>query len=151
MADLNPMEPGDVPYPQYSVTTTQQIDNALQITKGRVYTKDGDGRLIAVTTTLSQGIFQAKATPTAVAVEANEDSVQVLSPRTRMIFDDQVGGLVAGEDVLVVADTANIISGLKSSILYIGKVFEIYTRNTDSTKKIISVIGDKIVVETVQA
>lgn len=151
MADLNPMEPGDVPYPQYSVTTTQQIDNALQITKGRVYTKDGDGRLIAVTTTLSQGIFQAKATPTAVAVEANEDSVQVLSPRTRMIFDDQVGGLVAGEDVLVVADTANIISGLKSSILYIGKVFEIYTRNTDSTKKIVSVIGDKIVVETVQA
>lgn len=151
MADLNPMEPGDVPYPQYSVTTTQQIDNALQITKGRVYTKDGDGRLIAVTTTLSQGIFQAKATPTAVAVEANQDSVQVLSPRTRMIFTDAVGGLVAGEDVLVVANTTNVVTGAKTSALYIGKVFEIYTRNTDSTKKIISVIGDKIVVETVQA
>lgn len=151
MADLNPMVPGDVPYPQYSVTTTEQIDNGLQITKGRVYTKDGDGRLIVVSTTLSQGIFQAKATPTAVAVEANQDSVQVLSPRTRMIFTDAVGGLVAGEDVLVVANTTNVISGLKSSILYIGKIFEIYTRNTDSSRKIVSVATDRVVVETVQA
>ena len=150
MTDLNPMEPGDVPYPQYSVTTTQQIDNALQITKGIVYTKDTDGRLVVVGATLEKGIFQAKATPTAVAVEANEDSVQVLSPRTRMIFTDNVGGLVAGEDVLVDPNTLFVTSGLKSNALYIGKVFEIYTRNTDSSKKIVSVSSDKVVVETVQ-
>ena len=151
MADLNPMVPGDVPYPQYSVTTTEQIDNGLQITKGRVYTKDTDGRLIAVSTTLANGIFQAKATPTAVAVEANEDSVQVLSPRTRMIFTSAAAGLVAGQDVLVVANTTNVISGVKSSILYIGKVFEIYTRNADSSRKLVSAINDRVVVETVQA
>ena len=151
MADLNPMEPGDVPYPQYSVTTTEQIDNGLQITKGRVYTKDTDGRLVVVSATLAKGIFQAKATPTAVAVEANQDSVQVLSPRTRMIFTNVPGGLVAGEDVVVVANTTNVVTGLKSNVLYIGKVFEIYTRNTDSSKKIVSVSGDKVVVETVQA
>lgn len=151
MADLNPMEPGDVPYPQYSVTTTEQIDNALQITKGIVYTKDTDGRLVVVSTTLAKGIFQAKATPTAVAVEANQDSVQVLSPRTRMIFTNQAGGLVAGEDVIVVANTTNVVTGLKTNILYIGKVFEIYTRNADSSKKIVSAAGDRVVVETVQA
>ena len=94
---------------------------------------------------------QAKATPLLPAVAANDDEVQTLGPRTRMIFNDTVGGLVPGEDVIVVADTTNIVTGAKTSALYIGKVFEIYTRNTDATKKIVSVSGDKIVVETVQA
>lgn len=151
MPDLNPLEPGDIPYPQYSVTTTERISDALQITKGRVYTKDAAGRLIVVAATLDNGIYQAAATPTAVAVAANDDDVQCLGPRTRMIFDDAVGGLVPGEDVIVVANTTNIVTGAKTSALYIGKVFEIYTVNTDSSKKIISVVGDEIVVETVQA
>lgn len=151
MADLNPMVAGDVPYPQYSVTTTEPISDTLQITKGRVYTKDAAGRLIVVSTTLDNGIFQAKATPLLPAVVADDDKVQCLGPRTRMIFTDAVGGLVPGEDVLVVANTTNIVTGAKTSALYIGKVFEIYTRNTDSTKKIVSVSSDRIVVETVQA
>lgn len=151
MADLNPMVAGDVPYPQYSVTTTEPISDTLQITKGIVYTKDAAGRLIVVTTTLDNGIYQAKATPEAPADVAFDDSVQTLGPRTRMIFTDAVGGLVPGEDVLVVANTTNIVTGAKSSALYIGKVFEIYTRNVDSSKKIVSVATDKIIVETVQA
>lgn len=151
MADLNPLEAGDDPYPQYNVTTTMQIDDALQITKGVLYTTDSDGRLVAFTTTFDNGLFQAKATPDAVAVEADEDSVQVIGPRSRMILNDQVGSLVKGEDVIGVAGTANIVTGAKTSALYIGKVFEIYSVNTDSTSKIISESGDKIVVETVQA
>ncbi len=151
MADLNPMKPGDVPYPQYSVTVTQPISDALQITKGIVYTSDAAGNLVVVSTTLDNGIFQAKATPEAPAVLANDDRVQVLTPRTRMLFDDAVGSLVPGEDVLVVANTTNIVTGANTSPLYIGKVFEIYTRNTDSSKKKVSVSGDEIVVETVQA
>ena len=99
MADLNPLEPGDVSYPQYSVTTTQQISDALQITKGVVYTKDAAGRLIIVAATLAKGIFQAKATPTAPAVVANLDAVQVLSPRSRILMNDTVGSLVVGQDV----------------------------------------------------
>lgn len=151
MADLNPMVAGDVPYPQYSVTTTEPISDTLVILKGVVYTKDAAGRLIVVAATLDNGIFQANATPLLAAVVANDDKVQCLGPRTRMIFNDTVGGLVPGEDVLVVANTTNIVTGAKSSDLYIGKVFEIYTRNTDSTKKIVSVATDKVVVETVQA
>lgn len=151
MADLNPMVAGDVPYPQYSVTTTEPISDTLVILKGVVYTKDAAGRLIVVAATLDNGIFQAKATPEAAAVVANDDKVQVLTPRTRMIFNDTVGSLVPGEDVIVVANTTNIVTGAKTSDLYIGKVFEIYTRNTDSTKKIVSEVGDRIIVETVQA
>ncbi len=151
MADLNPMVPGDVPYPQYSVTTTEPISDTLVILKGVVYTKDAAGRLIVVSTTLTTGIYQAKATPEAAAVVANNDEVQTLGPRTRMIFIDSAGGLVPGDDVIVVADTVNVISGAKSSDLYIGKVFEIYTRSLDSTKKIIGSAGDRVVVETVQA
>lgn len=151
MADLTPLVPGDDPYPQYSVTTTQQISNALQITKGRVYTKDAAGRLIITAATLDQGIFQAKATPTAVAVAANEDAVQVLSPRSRIIMDDTVGSLVEGEDVILVANTSQVVTGAKTSALYLGKVFEIYTRNADSSRKIVTVANDQVIVETVQA
>ena len=148
MADLNPMVAGDVPYPQYSVTTSPNT-TAIQYTKGRVYTKDAAGRLIIVAATLDNGIYQARATPTAVS--AVDDELQCLGPRTRMIFDDTVGSLVPGEDVIVVANTSNVVTGAKTSALYIGKVFEIYTRNTDSSKKIVSAANDKVVVETVQA
>jgi len=151
MADLNPMVAGDVPYPQYSVTVTRPISDTLQIVKGVVYTSDAAGRLVVVSTTLDNGIFQAKATPLLPAVAADDDAVQVLTPRTRMIFDDIAGGLVPGEDVIAISNTTNIVTGSKTSALYLGKVFEIYTRNTDSTRKLVSVSGDKIIVETVQA
>lgn len=151
MPDFNPMVPGDVPYPQYSVTTTEPIDDGLQITKGVVFTKDPAGRLVVVSTTLNFGIYQAKATPEAVAVQANNDEVQTLGPRTRMILIDSAGGLVPGQDVVVTPNTDEVVSGLKSDVLYIGKVFEIYTRSLDSTKKIIAAAGDRVVVETVQA
>lgn len=151
MPDFTPLVPGDDPYPQYNVTTTQQISDALQITKGRIYIKDAAGRLIVSATTLSQGMFQAKATPSAVAVAANQDAVQVLGPRSRIIMDDIVGGLVVGEDVILTANTSQVVAGAKTSALYMGKVFEIYTRNTDNTEKIITVANDQVIVETVQA
>ena len=151
MPNFNPLEAGDDPYPQYNVTTTMPISNALQIVKGVVYTVDAAGRLIVVTTTVDNGLFQAKATPASTALVANDDKVQVLGPRTRMILNDTVGSLVPGEDVILVANTSNVVTGAKTSALYVGKVFKIYTVNSDSTPKIISEVGDKIVVETVQA
>ena len=84
MPDLNPMDPGDVPYPQYSVTTTERISDMLQITKGIVYTKDATGRLIVVATTLANGIYQAKATPLLAAVAVDDDEVQVLGTAERL-------------------------------------------------------------------
>ena len=153
MTDLNPLEAGDDPYPQYNVTTTMQIDGALQITKGTLYTTDTDGRLVVIPATgFANGVFQAKATPTAVAVEADEDAVQVLGPRSRIIMIATAANLVVGEDVVTTeAAPTNVVTGTNTSVFYLGKVFEIYTVNTDSTKKLITAIGDKVIVETVQA
>jgi len=151
MANLNPLLPGDVPFPQYSVTTTENT-TAVQYTKGIVYTKDSAGRLVDVGTTLATGIYQAAATPTLVSVE--DDELQVLGPRTRMIL--QVENLItlhAGEDVVVVPTTNKVDSGTKDDILHIGRVFEIYTKDAQGTKQI-SITGDDsnpvfVIVETV--
>jgi len=151
MADLNPMVPGDVPYPQYSVTTTEDISAALQIDKGRLYQPDASGDLIAVASSLADGFFQAKSTPIAVSGAAGEDSVQVLGPRTRMIFTTTEAGLSKGNDVIYVVGGTVVVGGAKTSILYVGKIFEVYTKNADSTKKKLTEVGDRVVVETVQA
>ncbi len=157
MPDFNPQEPGDDLYPQYNVTTTMPISADLQILKGVVYTTDAAGRLVDVadvTPLTVKGIFQAKATPEGVGVLLNDDRVQVLGPRSRMILKGLTAGLNPGDDVII-DDTGGqydeVVEGPKSSAAYIGKVFEIYTKNSDSTKKDVSEVGDLIVVETVQA
>ena len=38
MPNLNPLEPGDVPYPQYSVTTTVDLESSETFDKGKIYT-----------------------------------------------------------------------------------------------------------------
>lgn len=151
MADLNPMVPGDVPYPQYSVTTTMEIDSVVPTTivKGQLYTTNTPGNIVDVASDFRNGFFQAKETPEFATVVG--DTVQVLGPRTRMIFTTQITGLAVGEDVIYLAGSTNVISGVKTDVLYVGKIFEIYTRNLDSTRKKITEVGDRIVVETVQA
>jgi len=153
MPNLNPLEPGDVPYPQYSVITTQNT-TAIQYTKGIIYTKDNAGRLIIVGGTLAPGIFQVAATPILPSVE--DDEIQVLGPRTRMILQvENLTVLHEGEDVLLVATTNKVTSGLKSDPLYLGKVFEVYTKDEFGTKQI-SITGSDlepvfVIVETVGA
>lgn len=152
MPDFNPANPGDLVYPKYAVVTTEPISAALQITKGRLYTTDSAGNLIAVTTTLAPGFFQAMDTPANVSGVAGADSVQVAGPRTRMMFTTQIAGLKVGQDVIYVAASTNVIAGLKSSDLYVGKIFEIYNLQSDNiSQKYLSAVGDKIIVETVQA
>lgn len=151
MPDLNPLKPGDVPYPQYSVTTTQTT-TALQYTKGIIYTKDATGRLIIVATTLATGIFQAAVTPTLPSVI--DDQIQVLGPRTRMILQvEDAAMLHEGQDVNVVANTNQVTPGAKADLLYLGKVFEIYSKDQFGTKQI-SILGSDmnpvfVIVETV--
>lgn len=151
MPDFNPANPGDLVYPKYAVVTTEPISAALQINKGRLYATDAAANLIPATD-LSDGFFQAMDTPEAISGGAGEDFVQVAGPRTRMLFTDPNGGLKVGEDVVYVVGTTDVATGLKTSVLYVGKVFEIYNLQSDNiSQKYLSEVGDKIIVETVQA
>lgn len=150
MADLNPMVTGDVPYPQYSVVTTQNIDATVTIIKGRIYTKNTDGELVLVTTTLAKGIFQATATPTENVPALAGDEVQCLGPRTRLLMEVNGAGAVAGDLVENDANSDQVtVTSVDTGLLFLGRVFEIYTRNTDSSKKLVAADEDLLVIETV--
>ena len=150
MPDLNPMVPGDVPYPQYSVTITQEIDAGVTILKVVIFTKNGAGELVVSGGDLTKGIYQATATPIINVPALAGDEVQVLGPRTRMLLVDSVGGLVEGDNVNNTTNTDEVVVALiTTAVNYVGRVFEIYTRNTDATRKKVAVAGDLVVVETV--
>jgi len=151
MPDFAPANPGDLVYPKYAAITTMPISAALQVDKGKVYTTDASGNLIIVAGSIADGFFQALVTPEDVSGLAGEDSVQVAGPRTRMLFTTTEAGLKLGEDVIIVADSTNVIGGAKTSVLYIGKIFEIYTLDSSQERKFITEVGDKVIVETVQA
>ncbi len=152
MPDFNPANPGDLVYPKYAVVTTEPISAALQIVKGQLYTTDSAGNLIVVTTTLQPGFFQAAVTPAAISGSAGADFVQVNGPRTRMMFTTQIAGLNVGEDVKIVTLTTNVVTSAKSDTLHIGKIFEIYNLQSDNiSQKYVTAVGDKVIVETVQA
>lgn len=151
MPNLNPLEPGDVAFPQYSVTTTQRILAGVTIIKGRIYGKNAAGELMASGTTFS-GFYQARATPTVNVPALAGDEVQVLGPRSRMLLVDIDGGLVEGTLVRNNADSDEVISSLISTDNnFAGRVFEIYTKDAQGNKKIVAAAGDLVVVETVSA
>ncbi len=150
MANLNPLLTGDVPYPQYSVTVTQEIDAGVTITKGVIYTKNAAGELVVSTGDLTRGIYQARETPFVNVPALAGDTVQVLGPRSRILMIS-VGALVEGDNVDNLANTADVIAVVTTTgTEYIGRVFEIYTKDaTTGSKKKVSVAGDLVIVETV--
>lgn len=149
MPVLNPLLTGDVPYPQYSVTTSPFISAGVTITKGKIYTKDGNGELVVPTTTLVKGIYQARATPTVNIPALAGDKVQTLNLRSRILMVDSAGGLVEGDEVVNTVDTDEVVIGDKSSVLHIGRVFEISTKDAQGTKKKVADAGDLVIVDMV--
>ena len=151
MANLNPLLTGDVPYPQYSVTVTQEIKAAVTILKGVIYTKDLNGELLASTGDLKRGIYQARETPFVNVPALAGDEVQVLGPRSRILLVDSAGGLVEGDNVNNSTNTdAVVIAAVTTAVNYIGRVFEIYTKDsTTGSKKKVAAAGDLVIVETV--
>jgi len=151
MANFNPLVPGDVPYPQYSVTTTEEIDILTVITKGVIYTKNATGELIVSGGNLERGIFQARETPVILTPAVVGEKVQVLGPRTRMLLENVGGDLVTGDLVENVANTSNVILAPDTTdVEFIGRVFEIYTKDiVTGSKKKVAGSGDLVIVETV--
>ena len=150
MPNINILDDGDVPYPQYSVTQVQGLTIGIQLVKGKIYTKNPVTGLIIVTdpTNFDAGMFQSLVKTDIDSVV--DDEAQFLLPRSRIIRRIKDGEtLVSGEDVSLDGATGFIISGAKTDALYLGKIFEIYTRNNDLTKKKITVNGDRVVIDTV--
>jgi hypothetical protein len=135
-----------VPYPQYSITTTEELFAGNGVNKGEIHAKNATGELEFNDTDLSSGFFQVKGT---VTTPVAGDKVQVLSPGSRMILKSEVAGLVVGNEVILGTEVDSVISGNKSSLIHVGRVFEIYTRNTDASKKKVTAAGDLVVVETI--
>lgn len=150
MPNLNPLEPGDIPFHQYSVTVTQEIDATVTILKGVIYTKNSDGELIVSGGDLTRGIYQAAVTPTINVPALAGDEVQVLAPRTRMLLVDSAGGLVEGDNVDNITNTDEVVQvGITTGLEYVGRVFEVYTKDAQGTKKKVSEAGDLVIVDTV--
>ncbi len=150
MPNFNPVQPGDNVYPKYAITTTKTISAAFQIVKGVMYTTDGNGNLIEVTTDFSRGFFQAMETPAAISGAAGDDLVQVFGPRTRMAFPTQEANMSVGQDVIYDIGNDNVIAGLKTDVLYLGKIFEITNLQADNiTQKHLTEVGDVVLVDTV--
>ncbi len=150
MPNLNPLVTGDVPYPQYSVTVTQEIDAGVTILKGVIYTKNTDGELVVSGGDLTKGIYQARETPTVNVPALAGDAVQVLSPRSRILMVDSVGGLVEGDLVDNTTDTDEVTAATTTiANSFVGRVFEVYTKDAQGTKKKVASAGDLVIVETV--
>ena len=156
MPDQAPLNIGDVPYPNYSVTDSQYIKNGLAITKGHIFTQDAAGRLIIPISTsgvadLTKGAFQAKADVVAPTAE-DTDKVQVLKQRSRIILLAPAG-LVDGQEVeLASSGSTTDPDKVKAAASprtngYLGRIFEIYTKGTDGVRKQVTADDDLVVVD----
>ena len=157
MPNINPLKNGDVPYPNHSNVISKYIKNALALTKGLIYTSDSNGRLILPLSTnsvadLSSGIFQAMDTYPAPTAE-DTDTGQVLTKPSWIIMKDPTGGLVVGSEVELESSSSTttadqvMVAVQPHTKGYLGAVHEIYTKNTNGTRKEVTVVNDLVVVK----
>lgn len=151
MPNLNPLEPGDVPYPQYSITTTQDILDTVIIIKGDLY-----GTVLGKLQTptggpldFETGLFQARESAVP-SPSVDGDKVQVLSPGSRMILRAS-SNMHKGRTVVWDDASKRVTPGNKSDLLYVGRVIEIYTKDDDGNTKILTAVDDLVIVETYPA
>jgi hypothetical protein len=156
MPNTTPLGIGDVPYDQHSTTKTNVIKQSVAITKGYIYTPDGEGRLIVpVSTTsvadLTKGIFQARESVTAPSAE-DADKVQGLVPKSRIILKG-AANLVEGQEVELSSSGSTttqdkcMAAASPRTKGFLGRIFEIYTKNTDGTNKQKTADNDLVVIE----
>lgn len=156
MPNQTPLGIGDEPYPNYNVTDSEFIKDALAISKGFIYTLDAAGRLIVpITTTsvadLTRGAFQAKVAAVAPSAE-DTDEVQVLKQRSRIILK-LPASLVPGEEVELKAVTSTTTQDKVQKAIaprnkgYLGRIFEIYSEGADGAKKQVSADNDLGVID----
>ena len=152
-----PLVPGDVPFPQYSVTDSEFLKNAVPSTKGNIMTLDAAGRLIAVVgaaaiADLRRGAFQAAVTRVAPTAE-DTDEIQVLKQRSRVVLKADVN--ISPGDAVELKTVAGVVTPDKVQLApagthtqgFLGRVFQIYTLGTDGVKKQFSADDALVIVD----
>ncbi len=145
MPTLNPLQVGDISYPEFAITTTLPISADLPIVKGTIYTIDAAGNLIAVTDTVVKGIFQAS-TKAPTNATAGSNLVQCLCQRSRILMSAPAG-IVRGDSINLTAGGKAITAGAKASVNYIGTVFELYTKPDTGVTKKVTELNDLVVID----
>ena len=149
MPNINPKTIGDITYSQepFWRVTTLPIKISVPVVKGKLMTIDAAGRLIAITgTTVTNGIFQPLADVVAPTAE-DTDFVQVVTMGSR-ILQKAPSGVTVGNPVNITASHDKIIKGGRADLARLGTVFEIYTRDTNSTKKQVTADDDLVIIES---
>ena len=152
-----PQVPGDIPFPQYSVTDSEFLKNAVPSTKGNIMTLDAAGRLIAVVgavaiADLTRGGMQATVTRVAPTAE-DTDEIQLLKQRSRIILKADVN-LSPGDEVelkcvagVVTPDKVQLAAVAGRTDGYLGRIFQVYTLGTDGVKKQFTADDDLVIVD----
>lgn len=157
MSSLTQKGIGDLVYPQYARVDRHIIKNALAITKGHIYTKDAEGRLIVpVSNTsvadLTKGIFQAAESASAPSAE-DTDTVQCYGPGSRILIKADAN-LVAGQAVDLKSSSSTttadkVMAGVSPDGKgHVGRIVEIRAFQADGiTPKQKTADNDLVVVE----
>lgn len=146
-------KPGDNFYPQYNVVVREPVSN-ITITKGRLYTKDSNGNLVAATSASGfiRGIFQASRSITAAGT-AGEHSVDCFTHRSRIglaaAADLAEGALVkynfTSNQVELFTGAANLTTVQLTQT--VGRIYKIYSRDSITSEKKTTDAGDIVIVD----
>ena len=158
MPNINPKEPGDNFYPKYAVPETPPV-SAIQIVKGRLYTKGGSvpagNQLIAVTATgFQNGIYQAsEAIDTAGT--AGQHNMQCWTTRSRIGLIAKTANMHSGQviqydiaehKVEPWAPTANGVTANQANLVC-GRIYKIYSQTDITVEKDVTAVDDVVIVD----
>lgn len=131
------------------------LSSVVPVFLGRIYTTDGSGRLIVPTAATSEadltnGVLQARAT---TVTGDGFTQVQVATAPSRILLKVPAG-IKINDKVDLATPTATTVDqekvkkgGNAFSSGYLGRVFEIDTKNTDGSKKLVTVDNDLVIID----
>ena len=163
MVNIDPREPGDDVYEQYTIKKTYPIKTGVAVTKGNLYTFDDDGYIVALTAvagavTLHRGCVQATVSVAAKTYTARADApiVQchvggswvILEAGTAMPVQSRVTvGVDSADNTVVTANRTGLLGTTVAVAYVLGTIHEILSQTTEGVVKTAAAVGDKIVVQ----
>ena len=155
MVNIDPREPGDDVYEQYTIKKTYQLADAGAAVKGNLYSFDAAGKLIPVTAvggavSLHKGCVQATvsvpaATPGKLVQCHVGGSWIIMLAGAAMTTQSRV--VVSASGTTVSPNKTGLITTSTSVAYVLGTIHEILSQTTEGVVKTLAAINDKIVVQ----